>query len=48
MSAVHKELTKNIVSNFTGKQVCNKYHKLKGEWKVIVDAKSASGIDVVK
>ncbi|WVZ93986.1 hypothetical protein U9M48_039931 [Paspalum notatum var. saurae] len=30
-------------THFTGKQVYYKYHKLKGEWKVILKAKSASG-----
>jgi hypothetical protein len=30
-------------TNFTWKQVHNKYHKLKREWKLIMEAKAANG-----
>ncbi|WVZ91180.1 hypothetical protein U9M48_037384 [Paspalum notatum var. saurae] len=43
----HEECARRINqkygTNFTWKQVYYKYHKLKGEWKVILEAKSASG-----
>ncbi|WVZ67233.1 hypothetical protein U9M48_016341, partial [Paspalum notatum var. saurae] len=43
----HEECARRINekygTHFTGKQVYYKYHKLKGEWKVILEAKSASG-----
>lgn len=43
----HEECARRINekygTNFTGKQVYYKYHKLKGEWKIILDAKSVSG-----
>ncbi|TVU30412.1 hypothetical protein EJB05_22034, partial [Eragrostis curvula] len=43
----HEECARRInqkyATNFTGKQVYYKYHKLKGEWKVILKAKSANG-----
>ncbi|KAL6646370.1 hypothetical protein ACP70R_017978 [Stipagrostis hirtigluma subsp. patula] len=38
-----RRLNEKYATNFRGKQVYNKYHKLKGEWKVILEAKSASG-----
>lgn len=45
--AHHEECAQRInqkyATNFTAKQVYYKYHKLKGEWKVILKAKSASG-----
>ena len=43
----HEECARRINekygTNFTRKQVYYKYHKLKGEWKIIFEAKSASG-----
>ncbi|TVU47282.1 hypothetical protein EJB05_06877 [Eragrostis curvula] len=43
----HEECSRRINekygTNFTGKQVYYKYHKLKAEWKHILEAKSASG-----
>ncbi|TVU36120.1 hypothetical protein EJB05_18036, partial [Eragrostis curvula] len=43
----HEECARRINekygTNFTGKQVYYKYHKLKAEWKHILEAKSASG-----
>jgi hypothetical protein len=36
-------VVKKYATNFTGKQVYYKYHKLKGEWKVILKSKSAIG-----
>ncbi|CAN6164073.1 unnamed protein product [Urochloa humidicola] len=45
----HEECARRINqkygTNFTGKQVYYKYHKLKGEWKIILEAKSASGVN---
>ncbi|XP_012702778.1 uncharacterized protein LOC101776244 [Setaria italica] len=38
-----RRINEKYGSNFTARQVYNKYHKLKGEWKVIMDAKSVSG-----
>ncbi|KAJ1259313.1 hypothetical protein BS78_10G144200 [Paspalum vaginatum] len=43
----HEECARRINekygTHFTGKQVYYKYHKLKGEWKAILEAKTASG-----
>lgn len=38
-----RRLNEKYGTNFTWKQTYNKYHKLKGEWKVIMEAKSAKG-----
>lgn len=38
-----RRLNEKYGANFTWKQTYNKYHKLKGEWKVIMEAKSARG-----
>lgn len=38
-----RKINQKYETNFTWKQVYYKYHKLKGEWKVILEAKSASG-----
>lgn len=38
-----RRLNEKYGSNYTGKQVYTKYHKLKAEWKVIMEAKAASG-----
>jgi len=43
----HEECAKQINAkyhtNFTQRQVYHKYHKLKGQWKVIMQAKNLSG-----
>ncbi|XP_062227766.1 uncharacterized protein LOC133926047 [Phragmites australis] len=38
-----RRVNQKYATNFTGKQVYYKYQKLKGEWNVILEAKSASG-----
>jgi len=38
-----RRLNEKYGTNFTWKQTYNKYHKLKGEWKLIMEAKSAKG-----
>jgi len=43
----HEECAKQINvkyhTNFTQRQVYHKYHKLKGQWKVILQAKNLNG-----
>ncbi|XP_024312714.1 uncharacterized protein LOC100832201 isoform X4 [Brachypodium distachyon] len=38
-----KQINAKFSTNFTHRQVYHKFHKLKGQWKVILEAKSLSG-----
>ncbi|KQK04769.1 hypothetical protein BRADI_2g15835v3 [Brachypodium distachyon] len=38
-----KQINAKFSTNFTYRQVYHKFHKLKGQWKVILEAKSLSG-----